>query len=246
MTKSALGLFLILLVLISSCAKRPNLYTSDEIMTEFKPVYADFEYLSARGRIVLEESYGKTTKGTINIRAKKDSVIWFSITPGLGLEAIRGAVTSDKIQIKDRLGGDDLNMSFFEIEERFGLTLSLSLIENFLYANIPAEFSFRDRLLRVGRYFELTQVREGVKYHSRVSTYHGKVVEMTGEPIDKKGKILTNYKSFENVQDQPFSSEMLLKFSYLMDEAYENATVHMILNRIEFQTQPISFPFQYQ
>jgi hypothetical protein len=245
MTRSTSGTLILFLLLLLGCAKKPNLYTSDEIMQEFSPNYFDFQYLSARGRIVLEEANGKITKGTINLRAQKDSVIWFSMTPGLGLEAIRGLITTDKIRIKDRLNGDDVNMSFEEMKERFGLQLSLQLIQNILYANIPEEFSYRDRLLRVGRYFELTQTREGFRFHSRVNTSHGKVSELTSNALDNRGALLASYPTFENVNNQPFPNKMLLKITFNSDEGAQNVIIHLDLSRIEYQDEPLSFPFQF-
>lgn len=245
MIKPSSGILILFVLLILGCAKKPNLYTSDEIMQEFNPNYFDFKYLSARGRIVLEETNGKITKGTINIRAQKDSVIWFSMTPGLGLEAVRGLITTDKIRIKDRLNGNDVNMSFEEMKDRFGLQLSLQLVQNILYANVPEEFSYRDRLIRIGRYFELTQAREGFRFHSRVNTSHGKVSELTSNTLDNTGSLLASYPTFENINNQPFPSKMLLKITFNTDEGVQHAIIHLDLNRIEYQDDPLSFPFQF-
>lgn len=245
MIKSTSGILILFILLLLGCAKKPNLYTSDEIMQEFSPNYFDFNYLSARGRIVLEEANGKITKGTVNLRAQKDSVIWFSMTPGLGLEAMRGIITTDKIRIKDRLNGDDVNMSFEEIKDRSGLQLSLQLLQNILYANVPEEFSYRDRLIRVGRYFELTQAREGFRFHSRVNTSHGKVSELTSNALDNSGALLASYPTFENVNNQPFPNKMLLKITFNSDEGAQVVIIHLDLTRIEYQDEPLSFPFQF-
>jgi hypothetical protein len=245
MTKSNSGILLLFILLLVGCAKKPNLYTSDEIMQEFNPNYFDFKYLSMRGRIVLEEANGKITKGTVNLRAQKDSVIWFSMTPGLGLEAMRGLITTDKIRIKDRINGDDLNMSFDEMKDRFGLQISLQLVQNILYANVPEEFSYRDRLIRVGKFFELTQAREGFRFHSRVNTSHGKVSELSSNTLDNTGALLASYPTFEKVNNQPFPNKMLLKITFNSDEGFQNIIIHLDLNRIEYQDEPLSFPFQF-
>lgn len=237
--------FIILLFLIVGCAKQPNLYSSDEIMEEFHPAYLEFKYLQAKGRIVLEESSGKITKGTISLRAKKDSVLWFSITPGLGLEAIRGLVTNDKVQIRDRMNGEDVNMSFTEIKELQGLNLSLGLIQNMVFANIPDEFSYRDRLIRVGKYFELTQVRDDVRYHSRVSTNIAKVSELSSTSLDNRGNLEFSYPIFEDVAGQPFPKKMLLKLTVKNREGSQSTIIHIDFSKIEISSVPLSFPFQY-
>jgi len=245
MIKRLIASFLLFTVFLSGCAKKPNLYTSDEIMQEFSPGHFEFQYVSAKGRIVLEESDGKITKGTINLRAKKDSVVWFSITPGLGVEAIRGIVTPDKMRIKDRINGEDISISFVEMLDRYGLKLDLPLIQNLIFANIPQEFSYRDRLLRAGKYFELTQVREGVRYHSRVSTAHGKVVELTSNTLDDMGAFMASYPTFEDVNGQPFPKKMLLKLSFNSTEGLQNAIIHLEFTKIEYQSEALTFPFHF-
>ncbi len=245
MTKYLLGGILIFAVFISSCAKKPNLYTSDEVMQEFNPGYFDFEYLSARARIVIEEPDGKTTRGTMSLRAKKDSIIWFSVTPGLGIEAVRGIITKDKIRIKDRINGQDINMSFTEFEERFGLKLSLDKFQNIIFANVPHEFSYRDRLLRIGKFFELTQVRDNVRYHSKVGTTHGKVEELTSNSLDNMGSVLSSYPIFGTVNNQPFPNEMLFRLSFKAPEGNQSSIIHLDMTKIETLTTPISFPFQF-
>src|SRR5690606_15951865 len=98
MTSRLFPVFFLALILLSSCSKKAILYSSDEVMEEFDPSYLDFNFLSAKSRFVLEEQNGKTTKGTLNLRAKKDSIIWFSLSPGLGIEAARGVLTLNEIK----------------------------------------------------------------------------------------------------------------------------------------------------
>jgi hypothetical protein len=232
-------------MLLAGCAKKPQLYTSDEVMEEFSPNYFKFKYLTARGRIVLEEGNGKTTKGTVYLRAKNDSAIWFSMTPGLGLEAVRGIITKDKVRIKDRMNGEDVNMSFEEIEDRFELKLSFELLQNLIFANVPNEFSYRDRLLRVGKFFELTQVRDGFRYHSRVGTSHGKVEEITSTALNDMAGFMANYPTFENIAEQPFPNKMLIRMSWKGEQGNQSTIIHLDLTRIESTDLPISFPFQF-
>jgi hypothetical protein len=245
MIKPSITFLFIAAIFLAGCAKKPNLYTSDEIMEEFHPANFEFKYLSAKGRIVLEESNGKVTKGTLNLRAKKDSVVWFSITPGLGVEAIRGMVTKEKMRIKDRINGEDINISFEEMFDRYGLKLDLFLIQNLLFANVPQEFSYRDRLIRVGKYFELTQVRDGVRYHSRVGTTHGKVSELSSNTLDDMGAFMASYPTFEDVNGQPFPNKMLLKLSFKSSEGLQNAIIHLEFSRIDYLNNPVSFPFHF-
>lgn len=233
------------MLLLGSCTKKVIPFESEGSMREFSPVNAEYDYLSAKARIVIEEESGKITRGTLNLRAKKDSVLWFTMSPGMGMEAIRGLFTQDKIQIRDRVGRDDVNLTYEEFDRLFGLKLSLELFQNAIWANIPFPFSYEDRLLRVGKKFELTQVKDGVRYFSKVETNHGKVSELTSNALDDRGSVLASFPKFQNVGDQPFPAEALFKVVYQLPEGGQNVIIHVEWTSIDLSPTSLSFPFRF-
>lgn len=61
-----------------------------------------FEYLTGRAKVhVVMEN--EETDFTANIRMKRDSAIWVSISPALGVEAVRLLMTVDSIRVIERL-----------------------------------------------------------------------------------------------------------------------------------------------
>ena len=240
------GSFLLLALLtFASCAKKTVLFEGDKGMGEFDPVEAQYDYLSAKAKIVIEEESGKITRGTLNLRAKKDSVLWFTMSPGMGMEAIRGLFTQDKIQIRDRVGRDDVNLTYQEFERLYGLKLSLEVFQNVLWANIPYQFDYSDRLLRVGKKFELTQIRDGVRYFSKVETSHGKVSEMITNSLDDRGSLLASFPKFLDAGGQPFPAEVLFKLAYQLSEGSQNTIIHVEWTAIDPSSGSLSFPFRF-
>ena len=245
MNKLQLILISGIVFLLASCAKKTIPFESEGAMKEFTPVTAEYDYLSAKAKIVIEEESGKITRGTLNLRAKKDSVLWFTMSPGMGMEAIRGLVTQDKIQIRDRVGRDDVNLTYAEFDRLFGLKLSLELFQNVVWANIPHPFTFEDRLLRVGKKFELTQVRNGVRYFSKVETSHGKVSELVSNSLDDRGSVLATYPNFQEVEKQPFPAEVIFKIAYQLPEGSQNVIIHIEWTSMELTSESLSFPFRF-
>lgn len=241
-----LAVFCLALFFLSGCAKKTVPYTTDEVMEEFDPSYFDYNYLSARSRVVFEEPNGKTTKGTLNLRAKKDSILWFSLSPGLGIEAARGVLTMEGIKIKDRINGQDIDLSYDQFNESYGVRLSLLLFQNLLLANIPHEFSYRDRLVRVGRTFELYQQRENVRYKSVISALHGKVLEMESESISNSGRLSASYPEFKELNQQPFAHKMLIKMLLNLPNKPKSQTlINLEINKVDLGDDPLSFPFNF-
>lgn len=247
MNRFFLGVLLLfsLSMIFSSCAKKANLYQSTGKMDDFEPIEADFVYLSAKAKIVIEEESGKITRGSMSVRAKKDSILWFTISPGMGMEAFRGLITQEKIQIIDRIGKEDVNLSFKEFETVFGLSLSLDLFQNVLWANPPFPFDYQDRLARVGKSFELTQVRENVRYFSKVDVSDRKVSELVSNSLDDRGSLLASFPSFQDIESQPFPLEVLFKLAYQTKEGKENTIVNVEWVSIKPFDKELSFPFRF-
>lgn len=239
------GVLTLLVIALAGCAKKVVLYEGDGQMEEFQPVSAKFDYLSAKAKIVIEEESGKITRGTLSLRAKKDSVLWFTMSPGMGMEAIRGFFTQDRIQIHDRVGQDDVNLTYEEFEKFYGLKLSLDLFQNVLWANVPFEFDYQDRLVRVGKKFELTQIRSNVRYFTKVETSHGKVSELVSNSLDDRGSVLASFPKFQDVASQPFPAEVLFKLAYQLPEGGQNTIIHLTWTSIEPNSEALSFPFRF-
>jgi hypothetical protein len=242
-------LFITLLILsvfsLTGCAKKVILYEGDGQMEEFQSVDAQYDYLSAKAKIVIEEENGKITRGTLSLRAKKDSVLWFTMSPGMGMEAIRGYFTQERIQIRDKIGNEDINLTYAEFEQFYGLKLSLELFQNVLWANIPFEFDYQDRLIRVGKKFELTQVRDNVRYFSKVETSHGKVSELVSNSLDDRGSVLASFPKFQDAGSQPFPVEVLFKLAYQLPEGSQNTIIHLEWTSIDPNSESLSFPFRF-
>jgi hypothetical protein len=245
MTRLFAGIAILVAIGLTGCAKKVILYEGDEQMEEFQPVETQYDYLSAKAKIVIEEESGKITRGTLSLRAKKDSVLWFTMSPGMGMEAIRGFFTQDRIQIRDRVGQDDINLTYAEFEKFYGLKLSLELFQNVLWAEIPFPFDYQDRLLRVGKKFELTQVRNNVRYFTKIETSHGKVSELVSNSLDDRGSVLASFPKFQDIFSQPFPVEVVFKLAYQLPEGGQNTIIYIEWTSIEPNAEVLSFPFRF-
>jgi hypothetical protein len=245
MTKQGILVGLILIFLSWGCAQKITSQTGTEEMESFAPRPTQYRYLQAKAKLVLEEDTGKITRGTLQLRAKKDSLIWFSLSPGLGVEAIRGLLSQDKIQLLNRMGAEDLNLSYTEFERRFGIKLSLGLFQNILWGDTPYPASFEDRLVRVGKKFELTQVRDQVRYFSKIDTRHGKVSEISSTSIAGKGSLLASFPDYKNILSQAFPTEVLFKVAFEEPKVAQNFRIYITWTSLDPQADPLTFPFRF-
>lgn len=230
---------------LAGCAKKTVTFESDVKMVDYEPSYAQFDYLDSKAKIIIEEESGKITRGILSLRAKKDSILWFTISPGMGMEAVRGLITKEKIQIKDRLGKENVNLTFKEFEAIYGLKLSLDLFQNLIWANPPHRFDFKDRLIRVGKSFELTQERDQVRYFSKINVNHKKLSELVSNSLDDRGSLLASFATFQEVKGQPFPAEVLYKLAYQLPNGSQNTIIHLEWTSILPNTSKLNFPFRF-
>lgn len=90
-----------------------------------------FEYLSLK----VHTDY-KTTVDNVSVKAqiriKKDSLIWISVTPLLGIEVARILVRADSLFILNRIQSQVARYSIQELRQRSGYPISFPILQNLI------------------------------------------------------------------------------------------------------------------
>lgn len=106
-----------------------------------------FETISSKAEFTLFQN-GKTTSFKASIRMRKDSAIWISITPALGIEMARVLITKDTVKVINRLNKEYFIGDYNYINKKFNVDLVFDDIQSVLLGNsIPFE---EDEKLRFG------------------------------------------------------------------------------------------------
>lgn len=99
-----------------------------------------FHQFSAKFSATYQVDRKKTTVSG-NLRIDHDSIIWISITPALGIEAVRFMLTPDSIKYINRLSNTYFLHGFQYINELLNKTLDYDMAQAFLIGN---DFSLYD------------------------------------------------------------------------------------------------------
>jgi Domain of unknown function (DUF4292) len=92
-----------------------------------------FNTLSAKANIVYDN--GKKTSFKTHVRIKKDSAIWMSITPILGIEMARVMITKDTVKFMNRVDKEYFIGNFDYINNLFDSDLDYQMFEALLIGN---------------------------------------------------------------------------------------------------------------
>lgn len=151
--------FLLPLAFILSCKAKKEVppkperckldYKSAKTLTHhLKQNQADYTTFTAKVKadVVIDE---KSTEFTIALRMKKDSVIWASISPALGIEVIRFSATKDTIKFIDRINNKYFIGGYDTLSKMLNTEIDLEILQSLLLGN-SVEFYEEDEKLRPG------------------------------------------------------------------------------------------------
>lgn len=148
---SQISAIVILLILVFSCKtkKEINVVTTNNETDTKSPAYlldkmykndTKFETLSAKFSADLYTGSNSTTfKSTLRIR--KDSAIWMSISPALGIEVARVLITKDSVYFMNRINSTYFAGDFIYFSNLLNTEVDYNLLEALLIGNAIDKFS---------------------------------------------------------------------------------------------------------
>ena len=104
------------------------------LMGKLKEHEVKFSQFSAKFNVTYTADKKKTTVSGL-LRIEYDSIIWISITPALGIEAVRFMLTPDSIKYINRLNNSYLQQNFTYINQLINKTLDYDMAQAFLLGN---------------------------------------------------------------------------------------------------------------
>lgn len=236
------GLCLAMLFLMS-CKKTPSV-TTRPLMDELGVQNVDFQFLEARGKLTYQDDKQRLSSSVI-IRMAKDSLIWMSLRPVLGIEALRALIRTDSAFVIDRLHNDFMAYDMKGLGERINFDLDFQMIQAILLGNtLPLEGGF-DKPLKGEESFLVNQKVASFLIESLISRRTLKLTRLTVQDTLAQQNMQVTYSDFRPLSGSrqllPFSGEATLDFIY--EDAPKRAYFQTDIQRIDLLKDPLSFPF---
>jgi len=197
---------------------------SEYLLSKLKERELKFDWFTAK---FSAEYQNKDTKTSFSgqIRIRKDSMIWLSLTPMLGIEAIRLMISQDSVKMINRLNNTYLVGDYNFINRFLNTNIDFDLLQAFLLGNDLQFYEngkFRASVDK-GEYRLSTMERQKLKKFVRNSQENLKVFiqniwldpqtfKISHADVKEIGrentKLEASYGSFEEVEGQVFAKEM--------------------------------------
>lgn len=181
--------------------------SSGAILNKYAENYFNFEWLGMKISADLDDGEKKTSFKA-NIRVKKDSIIWVSISPALGVEVARLVITPDSLKLISKVPGDKYYYlgDFSMMSDMAKTDIDFAMVQNLLVGNAIGLEQGEDKY----------KSRIDDKQYMLISKYNRKLKKVVG--VDEKDvapddslEIDLSYKKYERVKKRADEEDLLVK-----------------------------------
>jgi hypothetical protein len=253
--------FLLLLIIIVSCSTQRKIIKApikeegaDYLFKKLKEHELQYHWFTAKFSAEYSNK-GQTNSFNGQIRIRKDSVIWLSFSPALGIEVFRMMLTQDSVKFINRMNNTFFTGDYNYVNHYLNANIDFDILQSFLTGNDLSFYEngkFRAGIDN-GMYKLMTAERMKLRKFVRNSQENLRVLiqtiwidpdsfKITRADVKEIRKpniqLEARYSSFEKIGNQLFPKDMSFDIS-----ADNNLSVAVTFNRITINTAQ-AFPFK--
>lgn len=206
---------------------------------KFEVIDPQFDYLSAKAKFKFDHA-GKKVSASANFRIKKDSLIWLSITPALGIEFARVLINQDNIFILDRMSKRYYEYSFKELSSKYGFEFDYKIVQSVLLGNLLEPYQ-NEKIEKGDGYFAYTASKDGYLFQNFVGMNSMKLERLNVSDDSSENTISVTYGNFNIVDSQIFPNDIVAIIDYATNKP--STRMDISYNKLVIEEKPISFPF---
>ena len=185
---------------------------------------------------VTDEESAESFKATVKM--KKDSVIWISISPALGIEALRVVLTKDSLKYYSKIPDNKHHFAgpFEVLKEKTGINLDFGMLQELILGNAVLLDKGEDKMIAVvddQRYYLIS------RFHRRLKKLLGKDEKETG--LYEKVEIKVDPFKYEKIKDRSNYEDLVMKrfwmdpYNYKVVKAWFNDYYNLLELKIDYE-----------
>lgn len=232
-------LFLCGLLLLAGCKKETVPTTASATTASVGAINVsnlDFTYLSSKGQITLNDKNDNLSSG-VSIRIQKDSVIWVSVLPGLGIEAARMMLTQDSVYFMNRLKKEYTATDYRFLRDKLQVDVSFDVLQSIILGNYQPQGT--EKVMSTEGLQHVQQQRQNLTFNYFISSLNNKLEQLNAQDMITGNTITVKYNSFEPVGEVPFAHELVAQVL----QKGQVSDITLKHSRVTVSSEPLSFPF---
>ncbi|GHB85167.1 DUF4292 domain-containing protein [Persicitalea jodogahamensis] len=216
----------------------------DERKGTFEIQEIDFDYLTAKSKFSFKSSKQDIDNANINLRVKKDSLIWFSVT-AMGFEVARGLISPQEIVVLDKFHKDYFQFSYPQLSRQFKFDLSYALLQSLLTGNLPFPRQPGQNLYRSGDAILLRQNAGPITVNSYIGESDRKLERVKAVDPLSQNTLSLDYTDFKQLEKYlfPFAGLIVLNTKPAPDQPFVQTEIRLEHSRVDLTKDNPGFPF---
>ena len=210
---------------------------------ELKLVTEDlnFNYLKAKSKIVWKTQQNQDTY-TVDIRMKKDSLIWVNISQ-TGITGATGLFSKSKVQFYQKINGEYFNLTYDSISVLMGFKVDYLILQSLIVGNQPYKKN-NSRVIRENENIILKQQEGRINIDNMVGP-NRKLKKILVNDVPTSNKMTMDFEEFTLLNQVlfPFSSQINLDVKD-KDNKSVNTLITIKYSKVELLDTPLEFPFK--
>lgn len=228
------------LMLLASACKNTTTTTSNA----FKPLniaQVEAENLALRSKIKYD-SPDFSISATTNVRMKRDSIIWVSIS-SFGFEAARAVITRDTLMVLNKLEREVQTFNYEGLSRMLSFPITFDLVQSALLGNMARPMTAADGVLQSEGHYRITQDWGKVVVDNYVDEGTMKLDRVQALEEATKNSLTVLYGEFTAVENFLFPYNGVISLQYQANGEPSETKIDIAHSRVEVPTEPLSFPF---
>ena len=202
----------------------------------------DFKYLKAKAKVTYKTpNDGRTV--TVDIRMKKDSLIWMNISQ-FGITGATALFNKDVVKFYNKIEGDYNEYTYVDFSEKFNFNITYDILQSLIVGNRPFKKN-KSRVVRENEYYLLKQEQDRVLIDNYIGE-NKKLKKLLLTQSDTNNKLTLDFDDFTMLNQYLFPNSSLITVDYKSNEDQKmyQTVVNIKHTKVELLDTPLEFPFK--
>jgi hypothetical protein len=202
----------------------------------------DFKYLKAKAKVSYKSPNDSRTV-TVDIRMKKDSLIWMNVSV-MGFTGVTALFDRDLVKIYNKLEGNYNELTYTDFSEKFNFNISYDILQSLIVGNRPFKKN-KSRVVRENEYYLLKQEQDRVLIDNYIGE-NKKLKKLLLTQEDTNNKLTLDFDDFTMLNQYLFPNSSLITVDYKSNEDQKmyQTVVNIKHTKVELLDTPLEFPFK--
>ena len=179
---------------------------------------------------------------TVDIRMKKDSLIWVNISQ-TGITGATGLFSKSKVQFYQKINGEYYRMSYDSLSVKMGFKVDYGILQSLIVGNQPFKRN-NSRVIRENENIILKQQEGRINIDNMVGP-NRKLKKLLLNDVPTNNKMTMDFEEFTELNQVlfPFSSQINLDVKD-KNNVNVNTLITIKYSKVELLDTPLEFPFR--